>query len=115
MAGLGIGPGNEYANGRFAGFGAGCSTRTPLPGSSSHTLMVPSGADGLVPVLAALREVLDLVLTTSDILSSTDLWNAQHHQIRTQGDDAASTRSRMLGWMLIEKTLRMSRSGVKLK
>src|SRR6202022_165541 len=80
MAGLGIGPGNEYANGRFAGFGAGCSTRTPLPGSSSHTLMVPSGADGLVRVLAALREVLDLVLATSDIPSSTDLWNAQHHQ-----------------------------------
>ena len=73
--------------------------------------MVLSGADGLVPVLAALREVLDLVLATSDILSSTDLWNAQHHQIRTQGDDVASTRSRMLGWMLIEKSLRMSQSG----
>jgi hypothetical protein len=85
---LGIGPGNEYANGLFAGVGAGRSTGTPLPGSSSQILMVPSGIDGLASVFTVLREVFDLVLATSDILSSTDLWSAQHHQIRAHGDDA---------------------------
>jgi hypothetical protein len=68
MAGLGTRPGNEYANGLFAGFGVGRCTRTPLPGSSSHTLMVPSDAAGLVSALTALREVLDLRVPTSDIL-----------------------------------------------
>jgi hypothetical protein len=59
--------------------------------------MVPSGADGLVSVLTVLREVFDLVLATSDILSSTDLWNAQHHQIRAHGDEAGKYAIAYLG------------------
>jgi hypothetical protein len=75
----------------------------PLPGSSSHTLMVPSGADGLLSVLMAVREVLDLVLATSDILSSTDLWNA--HNIRLEPKAMTrQVRDRVCwAWMLIEK------------
>ena len=84
MAGLGIGPGNEYANGLFAEFGAGRSTRTPLPGSSSHTLIVPFGIDDLASFFTVLREIFDLVLATSDILPNTDLWNTQHHQVTAQ-------------------------------